>query len=90
MPVPIPRALDDHDALAAAKADQSRRLGRYLLSAAFAGAFVGVAVVLLVSVSAPLAATDAAATKLVQGAVFGVALTLVVFAGAELFTGNVM
>ena len=29
-------------------------------------------------------------TKLVQGAVFGVALTLVVFAGAELFTGNVM
>ena len=28
--------------------------------------------------------------KLVQGAVFGVALTLVVFAGAELFTGNAM
>src|SRR5438034_455621 len=30
------------------------------------------------------------ATKLVSGAVFGVALTLVVFAGSELFTGNVM
>jgi nitrite transporter NirC len=29
-------------------------------------------------------------TKLVQGAVFGIALTLVVFAGAELFTGNAM
>jgi nitrite transporter NirC len=28
--------------------------------------------------------------KLVQGAVFGIALTLVVFAGAELFTGNNM
>ena len=30
------------------------------------------------------------ATKLVQGTVFGIALTLVVFAGAELFTSNNM
>jgi nitrite transporter NirC len=45
---------------------------------------------LLVSVSAPLAASGNAATKLVQGAVFGLALTLVVFAGGELFTGNAM
>ena len=34
--------------------------------------------------------SGSAAAKLVQGAVFGVALTLVVFAGAELFTGNAM
>jgi nitrite transporter NirC len=61
-----------------------------LLSSAFAGAFVGIAVVLLVSVSAPLLAGANPATKLVQGAVFGIALTLVVFAGAELFTGNAM
>ena len=45
---------------------------------------------LLVSVSAPLAAAGHPLTKLVQGTVFGLALTLVVFAGAELFTGNTM
>ena len=55
-----------------------------------AGAYVGVAVVLLLLVSAPFLAARSPSTKLVQGAVFGVALTLVVFAGAELFTGNVM
>ena len=58
--------------------------------AALAGAFVGVAVVLLVSAAGPLAAAGSPATKLTAGAVFGVALTLVVFAGAELFTGNNM
>jgi nitrite transporter NirC len=61
-----------------------------MASSALAGAFVGVAVVLLASVAGPLVATASPAAKLVQGAVFGVALTLVVFAGAELFTGNVM
>lgn len=90
MPVPIPDALEDAAELAAVKAGQVRRLPRYLLASALAGAFVGVAVVLLVSVSGPLAAAGNPATKLVQGAVFGVALTLVVFAGAELFTGNAM
>jgi nitrite transporter len=90
MPVPIPKAVEDNGALATAKATQVRDLPRYLWSAVLAGAYVGLAVVLLVSVSAPLAASGAAATKLVQGAVFGLALTLVVFAGAELFTGNAM
>jgi nitrite transporter NirC len=90
MPIPVPDALDDAAALAAAKATQVARLPRYLVSSAFAGAFIGIAVVLLVSVSAPLVADGNPATKLVQGSVFGIALTLVVFAGAELFTGNAM
>lgn len=90
MPIPIPEALEETAALARTKADQARRLPGYLLSSAMAGAYVGVAVVLLLSVTGPLAVSGSAATKLVQGAVFGVALTLVVFAGAELFTGNVM
>lgn len=91
MPAPIPAALDDAESAARTKATTARRNpARYLASAALAGAFVGIAVVLLVSVSAPLAATGNPATKLVQGAVFGIALTLVVFAGAELFTGNAM
>src|SRR3954462_7995360 len=90
MPIPVPQALDDSAVLAEAKAQQVRRLPKYMVNAAFAGAFVGVAVVLLLSVAGPLAAGKSPATKLVQGSVFGVALTLVVFAGAELFTGNVM
>lgn len=90
MPIPIPQALDEAATTAAAKARAARSLPRYLLSSALAGAYVGVAVVLLVSVSAPLADAGSPATKLVQAAVFGLALTLVVFAGAELFTGNVM
>ena len=90
MPISIPDALDEAGALARTKAGQVDRLPRYLVSSALAGAYVGVAVVVLVSVAGPLAASGSASSKLVQGAVFGVALTLVVFAGAELFTGNVM
>jgi nitrite transporter NirC len=82
--------VDENGELAETKATQVRRLSKFLLSSAFAGAFVGVAVVLLIAVSAPLVADGSPAAKLVQGAVFGIALTLVVFAGAELFTGNVM
>jgi nitrite transporter len=90
MPIPVPAALDENAALAASKSDAARSMPRYLASSALAGAYVGVAIVLLISLSAPLVASGSGAAKLVQGAVFGLALTLVVFAGAELFTGNVM
>jgi nitrite transporter NirC len=90
MPIPIPQALEESADLARTKAYQVRRLPRYVAASALAGAFVGVAVVLLASVAGPFLAAKSPSTKLVQGLVFGVALTLVVFAGAELFTGNVM
>ena len=90
MPIPIPQALDESADLAKTKAYQVRRLPRYMAASALAGAFVGVAVVLLAAVAGPFLAAKSPSTKLVQGLVFGVALTLVVFAGAELFTGNVM
>jgi nitrite transporter len=90
MPITIPEAITDAGNAAALKARQSRSIGRYMVSSIFAGAFVGVAVVLLVSVTPPLAAAGSPFGKLVGAAVFGVALTLVVFAGAELFTGNNM
>jgi nitrite transporter NirC len=91
VPITIPEALDIHEAAAVAKAEQARTSPlRYLLSSALAGAYVGVAVVLLIMVGAPLIAAQHPLAKLVQGGVFGVALTLVVFAGAELFTGNNM
>ena len=87
---PLTEAFAETSALAAAKSRQARNPGRYLLSSALAGVYVGVAVVLLIAVSAPFAAAGSPATKLIQGGVFGVALTLIVFAGAELFTGNAM
>jgi nitrite transporter NirC len=90
MPIPVPEAVDETAGQAVAKADASSSMARYFASSAMAGAFVGVAVVLLASVSGPLLAAASPWTKLVQGAVFGIALTLVVFAGAELFTGNAM
>jgi nitrite transporter NirC len=90
MPIPYSEAIDDVCAQAVDKAETVRSPLRYGALAALAGAYVGVAVVLLASVAGPLAAATSPATKLVQGAVFGIALTLVVFAGAELFTGNNM
>jgi nitrite transporter NirC len=83
--------LEDQETSAVTKARAAKTsTGKYLATSAMAGAYVGVAVVLLVTVSASFVAAKSPSAKLVQGAVFGVALTLVVFAGAELFTGNVM
>jgi nitrite transporter NirC len=90
MPLTIADAVTGHGDAAHAKIEALRRPVTYFLLSMAAGAFVGVAVVLLLSVSAPLVAVASPWAKLVQGSVFGIALTLVVFAGAELFTGNVM
>jgi nitrite transporter NirC len=90
MPVPYTEAVDDAVAQAADKATTLKSPIRYAVQSLLAGAYVGVAVVLLASVGGPLVASGNAAAKLVEGAIFGVALTLVVFAGAELFTSNNM
>jgi nitrite transporter NirC len=65
-------------------------LTRYLVLAMLAGAYVGLGIVLIFAIGAPLAAVSSPFLKLVMGASFGVALTLVVFAGSELFTGNAL
>ena len=91
MTVAISEALDDQAELATSKAQLLRRSWpSYLLSSMLAGAFVGVAVLLLVMVTAGWIVSKGAGARLVEGSVFGVALTLVVFAGAELWTGNAM
>lgn len=63
---------------------------KYFLLSMFAGIFVGLGVILILSIGAPLKAAGLPFTKTVMGASFGVALTLVIFAGSELFTGNNM
>src|SRR5207253_6636164 len=62
----------------------------YMILAALAGVYLGFGITLIFSVGAPFAAEGAAALKLVMGVAFGIALTLVIFAGSELFTGNNM
>lgn len=60
-------------------------LGYFLLSM-LAGAYIGFGVLLTNTLGASL--DGAVITKLVTGAAFGIALSLVVMAGGELFTGN--
>jgi nitrite transporter NirC len=86
----VTAALSDQGQVAASKIEDLRRPGRYLISSMLAGAYIGVAVVLLCAAAGPLLAASSPWAKLVEGLVFGVALTLVVFAGAELSTGNMM
>jgi len=62
----------------------------YVILSAMAGIYLGFGVCLIFSIGAPFWADDSAGLKLVMGVSFGVALTLVLFAGSELFTGNNM
>jgi len=63
-------------------------LSRYFILAMLAGMYVGFGVMLIFSIAAPLNAEHAVGTKALMGASFAVALSLVIFAGSELFTGN--
>lgn len=72
-------------ATARARAALARRSPLSLLvGAMMAGGHVGLGIILIFSVGAKI---DPAWQRLVMGASFGVALTLVVFAGSDLFTG---
>jgi len=59
----------------------------FSISAMLGGAYIGIALVLALTVSAGL---PVGVRPLAAGAVFGIGLLLVSFAGAELFTGSVM
>src|SRR3989304_7422446 len=59
----------------------------FFVAAMMAGAYVGLGIILIFSVGAKV---DPAYQKLIMGASFGIALTLVVFAGSELYTGHTM
>lgn len=63
---------------------------KYGLGAALAGAYVGLGIMLIFSIGAPLLASNSSVTSLLMGVSFGISLTLVLFAGSELFTGNNM
>ena len=60
---------------------------RFFVASMMAGAYIGLAIILIYTLGAEAAPQY---RHLVMGASFGVGLTLVVFAGGELFTGQTM
>ncbi len=64
-----------------------RQFLAFLVGAAMAGAYIGFGDILMFTAGAH---ADAAWAHLIMGAVFSSALTIVVFAGSELFTGTAM
>jgi nitrite transporter NirC len=63
---------------------------RYLISSALAGAFVGIGIILIFTIGGNLSSVNSPFTKIVMGLSFGIALSLVLMAGSDLFTGNNM
>lgn len=59
----------------------------FWISSAMAGAYVGIGIILIFTFGNLV---DPSIRPLVMGATFGIALTLVIIAGSELFTGHTM
>ena len=80
--------VDQFAKTAVAKSEFLRRspLG-FTISSMMAGAYVGLGIILIFCVGN---AVDPSIRPVVMGASFGIALTLVIFAGSDLFTGHTM
>lgn len=74
---------------AAAKlAAQRRSLVSHFVRSMLAGMYVGAAIVLIYTIGGTLSKEAPGAVRLAMGVCFGGALTIVIFAGSELFTGS--
>ena len=83
--------IDTFTGVAVAKEDMIKnKFGQYWVLSLLAGMYIGFGILLIFTVGAQFANVGSAATKIIMGISFGIALTLVVFAGSELFTGNNM
>ncbi|MFD0619780.1 formate/nitrite transporter family protein [Paenibacillus sp. GCM10027629] len=65
-----------------------RSKGKYLTSSMLAGLFVGLGIILIFTIGGLLSPAHVPSTKIIMGISFGIALSLVIMAGGELFTGN--
>lgn len=72
------------------KIDLTATPGVFLVRTMLAGAYIGIGVLILATAGGPLEAAGSPFAPLVKGLVFGVALTIVVVAGAELATSAMM
>jgi nitrite transporter NirC len=86
----ISETVDLHADAARHKSDLLRTPGVFLVRTMLAGAYIGIGVLIMATAGGPLKAAGSGFTPLVQGLVFGVALTIVVVAGAELATSAMM
>src|SRR5947209_746293 len=75
------------DQAASKLAGQRRSLLGHLVRSLLAGMYVGAAIVLIFTIGGLLSKESPGAVRLLMGVCFGGALTIVVFAGSELFTG---
>lgn len=65
-----------------------RSIGKYLIASVWAGAYVGFGIFLIMVIGGMGTAASLPLTKVLMGVSFGIALSLVIMAGSELFTGN--
>ena len=86
----IPDAVDAQAVAARHKVDLLTDPGLFLVRTMLAGAYIGIGVLIMATAGGPLAVAGSPFTPLVQGLVFGVALTVVLVAGAELATSAMM
>jgi nitrite transporter NirC len=86
----IPEAVDAQADAAHHKVDLLATPGLFLVRTMLAGAFIGIGVLIMATAGGPLVVAGSPFAPLVQGLVFGVALTIVVVAGAELATSAMM
>ncbi len=63
-------------------------VAKYLVLSLFAGLYVGLGIILIFTIGGVVG--DSPYKKVIMGASFGIALSLVLMAGSELFTGNNM
>lgn len=68
----------------------ARTPGLFAVRTMLAGAYIGIGVLIMLTAGGPLKVAGSPWAPLVQGLVFGVALTIVVVAGAELATSGMM
>jgi nitrite transporter NirC len=61
---------------------------KYVVSSALAGMFVGLGIILIFTVGGVSSAANGPYTRILMGVSFGIALSLVIMCGSELFTGN--
>ncbi|WP_158601177.1 formate/nitrite transporter family protein [Haloplanus aerogenes] len=68
-----------------------KKLPAYLIHAGMAGAYIGLAILLIFALGTPMVGTPLEPLRgVVMAGAFGIALSLVIVAGSELFTGNAM
>src|SRR5258708_5739589 len=68
--------------------EQKRSLVGHFVRSMMAGMYVGAAIVLIFTIGGLMSTQAPGAVRLLMGVCFGGALTIVIFAGSELFTGS--